>query len=73
MGLGLFQWISSVGQQQDSPITERDTQSLEGRKYLIIVSNAELGGSSGIHWSSLVDDIEAGIASHYNSLPSFKR
>lgn len=67
------QWISSVGQQEGSEITDRDRQALEGRKYLfVVVNDAELGTLAGSHWSLLIMDTETGTASHYNSLPSFE-
>jgi len=44
------QWISPVGQQQSSEITDRDRQAREGRKYLfMVVNDAELGDLGGIH------------------------
>ena len=63
------QSVSFVGRHQDLEITDRDRQDLEGRKYLFVVVNeVELDNLGGSHWSLLVMDVEAGIASHYNSL-----
>lgn len=44
------QWISAVGQQQGSEITDRDRQALEGRKYLfVVVNDTELDELAGSH------------------------